>query len=147
MKKNNLYLIYININSKNSNNEYEYEFFFSETPEIVWGEEWDVNCPSSCTNTLPYPYTYSHVEILKTEIPMFCIQQNSCFPILFAKRGLVCLGAEDISNYENYPEPMRLVFQFEEKYDSVVEKLRIRYNFFESNNDLNIENKEENNIF
>lgn len=145
MDTSNLYLVYINPIGRGSSGLNEYEFFFSETPEIVWGEDWNVACPSACGNLLPDSTTYSHIEILKTEIPLFCIQENSCFSLQDCIDGLVCLGAEDISNYENYPEPIRLVFQFEEKYDSVVEKLRIRNNFFESNNDLNIENKEENN--
>ena len=142
MDTSNLYLVYINPIGRDSSGLNEYEFFFSETPEIVWGEDWNVACPSACGNLLPDSTTYSHIEILKTEIPLFCIQQNSCFSLQDCIDKLVCLGAEDISNYENYPEPMRLVFQFEEKYDSVVEKLRIRNNFFESNNDLKLESEE-----
>ena len=37
----NLKLVYVNPIGKNSSDEYEYEFFFSETPEVVWGEEYD----------------------------------------------------------------------------------------------------------
>lgn len=137
METDNLFLVYINPIGKGSDNLFQYEFFFSENPETVWGEDWNVACPSACGNLLPDSTTYSHIEILKTEIPLFCIQQNSCFSLQDCIDGLVCLGAEDISEYQNYPEPIRLVFHFEEKYDSVIEKLKIRDNFFESHNNLN----------
>lgn len=131
METDNLYLIYINPIGKGSDGLFQYEFFFSENPETVWGEDWNVACPSACGNLLPDSTTYSHIEILKTEIPLFCIQQNSCFSLQDCIDGLVCLGAEDISDYENYPEPIRLVFQFEEKYESVIDKLEQREQQFE----------------
>ena len=128
----NLYLIYINPIGKNSNDLYEYEFFFSETPDIVWGEDWDNPCPAACENTLPDPETYSEVKILKTNIPLSCIQNNVCFSLSNCIDGIVCLCYEDISEYTEYPEPIRLVFQFAEKYDSIIEKLELREIMFEN---------------
>ena len=128
----NLYLIYINPIGKNSNDLYEYEFFFSETPDIVWGEDWDNPCPAACENTLPDPETYSEVKILKTNIPLSCIQNNVCFSLSNSIDGIICLGYEDISEYTEYPEPIRLVFQFAENYDSIIEKLELREIMFEN---------------
>ena len=92
MENNNLHLVYINPIGKDSNNLYEYEFFFSETPDIVWGQDWNIACPVACENTLPDPETYSEVKTLKTEIPLFCVQQNACFSIQDCIDGIVCLG-------------------------------------------------------
>jgi hypothetical protein len=92
MENNNLHLVYINPIGKDSNNLYEYEFFFSETPDIVWGQDWNIACPAACENTLPDPETYSEVKTLKTEIPLFCVQQNTCFSIQDCIDGIVCLG-------------------------------------------------------
>ena len=92
MENNNLHLVYINPIGKDSNNLYEYEFFFSETPDIVWGQDWNIACPAACENTLPDPETYSEVKILKTEIPLFCVQQNTCFSIQDCIDGIICLG-------------------------------------------------------
>ena len=128
----NLYLIYINPIGKNSNDLFEYEFFFSETPDIVWGEDWDNPCPAACENTLPDPETYSEVKILKTSIPLSCIQNNVCFSLSNCIDGIICLGYEDISEYTEYPEPIRLVFQFAENYDSIIEKLELREIMFEN---------------
>ena len=92
MENNSLHLVYINPIGKDSNNLYEYEFFFSETPDIVWGQDWNIACPAACENTLPDPETYSEVKTLKTEIPLFCVQQNTCFSIQDCIDGIVCLG-------------------------------------------------------
>lgn len=123
MENDNLFLVYVNKIGRDSNEQYEYEFFFSETPEIVWGEDWNVACPSACENLLPDPSTYSVVKTIKTDIPLFCVQENSCFSMQDCIDGLVCLAAQDISELEEYPEPYRLVFKFEEPYKSVSEKL------------------------
>ena len=128
----NKYLIYINPIGKNSNDLFEYEFFFSETPDIVWGEDWDNPCPAACENTLPDPETYSEVKILKTNIPLSCIQNNVCFSLSNCIDGIICLGYEDISEYTEYPQPIRLVFQFAENYDSIIEKLELREIMFEN---------------
>ena len=128
----NKYLIYINPIGKNSNDLFEYEFFFSETPDIVWGEDWDNTCPAACENTLPDPETYSEVKILKTNIPLSCMQNNVCFSLSNCIDGIVCLGYENISEYIEYPEPIRLVFQFAENYDSIIEKLELREIMFEN---------------
>ena len=92
MENNNLHLVYINPIGKDSNNLFEYEFFFSETPDIVWGQDWNIACPAACENTLPDPETYSEVKTLKTEIPLFCVQQNTCFSIQDCIDGIICLG-------------------------------------------------------
>ena len=92
MENNSLHLVYINPIGKNSNDLYEYEFFFSETPDIVWGQDWNIACPAACENTLPDPETYSEVKTLKTEIPLFCVQQNTCFSLQDCIDGIICLG-------------------------------------------------------
>lgn len=131
MDTNNLHLIYVNPIGKDSNGVYEYEFFFSETPEIVWGEDWNVACPSACGNLLPDPSTYSEVKHLRTHIPLFCAQENSCFSMQDCIDGLICLCAEDISNYDSYPEPYRLVLHFGDKYEYVEEHLARLHQFFD----------------
>ena len=62
-----LSLVFVNPIGKNSKDIFEYEFFFSKTPDIVWGENWEVQCPSACDNILPDETTYSKIKHLKTE--------------------------------------------------------------------------------
>ena len=130
MEDNILYLVYVNPVGKDSNDLFEYEFFFSETPENVWGEDWNIACPAACGDTLPDPTTYSEIKTIKTDIPLFCVQQNTCFSIQDCIDNIVCLAYEDISTYTEYPEPLRLVFKFSEEYNSVEEKLNMREIYF-----------------
>jgi hypothetical protein len=117
MDTNNLHLIYVNPIGKDSNGVYEYEFFFSETPEIVWGEDWNVACPSACGNLLPDPSTYSEVKHLRTHIPLFCAQENSCFSMQDVIDGLLCLCfyEDEEGNFNK--------FDFGEPYENVIKKI------------------------
>ena len=122
MENNSLHLVYINPIGKNSNDLYEYEFFFSETPDIVWGQDWNIACPAACENTLPDPETYSEVKTLKTEIPLFCVQQNTCFSIQDCIDGIICLG------YFQTDKGV-VKFDFSETIYNVIEKIENNNNF------------------
>ena len=149
---NNLSLVYVNPIGKDSNDIYEYEFFFSETPEIVWGEDWHIPCPSACGVMKPEESTYSVIKHLKTEIKLFCAQENSCFSMQDCIDQCIALCFQDINNLEEYPEH-RFVVHFGEKYEKVVDQLHILDLDFEENDyvslkdDLNEfnENREDDN--
>ena len=126
MNKDNLKLIYVDTIGKNLTGNYEYDFYFSEAPDIVWGDDWNEQCPLACENLRPYTNTYSLVKRLVTDIPFFCAQKNSCFSMSDMTVGIIACCFEDISEYEEYPEPYRIVFGFGESYKSVVEKLNSR---------------------
>lgn len=149
MEKNteNLYLVYVEkiTEQATSKGMYEYEFFFSKTPEIVWGVDWNQQCPSSCSreNMRPDPTTYTLIERLWTIIPFACIEDNSCFSCQDMVDGIVACAWEDISEYEEYPEPFRLVFNFGESYESVESKLAQRHQFFSPKGSQNNENNNE----
>lgn len=128
-------LVYINLIGENSSGFNEYEFFFSDTPDIVWGEDWNEQCPSACENTIPDGSTYSDIKILRTRIPIYCAQNNSCFSMQDMIDGVLACGWEDISDYDEYPEPYRLVFKFGEKQDEIMYKLAARGENFEEIND------------
>ena len=48
--------------------------------------------------------------------------------------GIIACAWEDISEYEEYPEPIRLVFKYGEKYEDVEDKLARRSQFFSTRN-------------
>ena len=80
----------------------------------------------------PYDYTYISTYRLKTTIPFSVAQENSCFPMRFTKYGLIALCYENISDYDEYPEPYRIVLHFGEEFDEVEKKLSRRQVFFSS---------------
>lgn len=126
----NLRLIYIEPVGSNSLDLFEYEFLFAENPDIVWADDWAEQCPSACQNMRPGNDMVAVTKRLATIIPIGVIQNNSCFSMQDCMDGIVSLAWEDISDYEEYPEPIRLKFDYGEEYESVRDKLASRSQFF-----------------
>lgn len=132
MKNNkNLYLVYVDPIGINFNDEIEYEFLFSETPDVVWGEDWAEQCPSACDDMRPAAEMVSEVKRLSTVIPFSTAQRNSCFSMQDCIDGIIAVAWENISDYDEYPEPFRIVFSFGERIDSVIDKLAQRSQYFD----------------
>lgn len=112
-----LKLVYVNPVGKNSAGYNEYEFLFSETPDVVWGENWEVQCPSVYSDLKPDPTTYSKVTRLTTNKEFFCAQQNSCFSMQDCIDGCIAL----MWFYDRNGDAV--VFNFGESKDLVNRKL------------------------
>ena len=121
-------LVYINPVCKNTDKTYEYDFFFSETPEFVWGPDWDVNSPASNGNILPDPTTYSKVRRVKTNLPLKTLSETTCYSMEYATYGIMALSWIDIENLDEYPEHGRLTMYFGEKETDIIDKLS-KYNW------------------
>lgn len=130
MNEDNLYLVYVEPVGLNSHDLFEYEFLFSETPDIVWGEDWAEQCPLACENMRPSSDMISVIKRLTTLVPFGVAQRNTCFSMQDCIDGIVALAWEDMSEYDEYPEPLRLIFGFGEKFESVEDKLARRHQFF-----------------
>ena len=94
-----LYLAFVNPIGKNAHDMYEYEFFFTEAPDIVWGEDWNEQCPSACGSLFPAGETYSKIMRLTSIIPFTCAQENSCFSLQDSVDNILALAFENISEY------------------------------------------------
>lgn len=116
-------LVYINKVCTNQDGSYEYDFMFSETPEDVWGLEWDAYNPSSCKFILPDDESISHKVRVKTTLPLKLAQETSCYSMENATLGILALGWIDIENLEDYPEHGRMVFHFKDTKEKVKELL------------------------
>ena len=130
MNEENLYLIYVEKVGKNVYDMFEYDFIFSETPDVVWADDWAEQCPSACDNLRPDNSMISEIKRLATIIPLKTASENSCFSMQDCVDGILSLAWEDISEYEEYPDPIRLNFSFGEKFSSVEDKLARRSQFF-----------------
>ena len=133
--KNKLFLIYAELIGKDAHEMYEYDFYFSESPDTVWGEDWNEPCPAACDKDIMRPdiSMYSETRRLATIIPFGLMQNNSCFSIQDAIDGIIPCMWENISDYEEYPTPIRLVFKFGENLESIEDKLAQRHQFFTEN--------------
>lgn len=105
-------LVYVKTVCKNTDGTYEYDFLFSETPEYVWGPDWDINSPSSNGDITPEESTYSEIKRVITTLPLKTLEETSCYSMEYATYGILALAWIDIENLEEYPENGRMVLKF-----------------------------------
>ena len=112
-------LVYVKPDGINQDGLYEYLLFFSDTPDFVWGQDWDINNPASLGDTTPDPSTYSSIYRLQTTLPFKTIQETTCYSIEYAIYKIIALSWIDIENLDEYPEFGRLVFYFGDTIDKI----------------------------
>lgn len=125
MENENFVLVYVKFAGKNTNGTYDYDFFFSNTPEYVWGQSWDVDCPSNNGDLTPDSTTYSIIKRVNTNLPLKTAEETSCYSMEYATFGILALSWIDIENLDVYPEHGRLVFHFGDKIDRIEELLSL----------------------
>ena len=121
-----LFLVYIKPICKDDEKKiYEYDFLFSETPEIVWGADWDEMNPTIAINRdlSPDLSTYSVVKRVQTNLPLKTIEETSCFSLEYTLNGSLAIGWIDIENLLDYPENGRMVFHFGDTMEQTKELL------------------------
>lgn len=136
------YLAYVRQIGTNAHGQNEYEFFFTETPDTVWGQDWNELCPSACGDIPPEPSTYSNIERLSTNINFFCAQKNSCFSMQDMIDGVIACAFESLDGLDEYPSPFRLVFKFGEDKETVEDLLAQRQQFFKPSTEGKVEDSE-----
>lgn len=124
-----LYLVFVNEICV-TGGVHEYEFYFAKNPDAFWGVGFDADFANK-DEVIPDKKTYDEVIRLKSTIPFFCAQNNKCFSMQHVVDGVIAVAFEDIIDYDEYPEPYRIVFQYGESYTSVEEKLAGREQKFE----------------
>ncbi len=125
-------LVYVKPICKNTNGTYEYDFFFSETPEYVWGPDWDIDTPSSNSDLTPEESTYSEIKRVITTLPLKTLEETSCYSMEYATYGILALAWIDIENLEEYPENGRMTLKFGFSKDKVESLLDSQYWKFEN---------------
>ena len=115
---NNLYLVYVKPFGKN-----EYELFFSETPDVVWGLDWDVNIPNILPDLTPDETTYSKIIKISSPFEFTTIEETSCYSMEYAVNKIIALSWINLNNLEEYPENGRCVLHFGDSFEKVSEIL------------------------
>ena len=116
-------LIYVRKAGVRADGKYEYDFLFSDTPEYVWGVDWDNNNPSSCGDISPDETTYTEIYTVVADLPLKTAQETMCYSMEYATYGILALAWIDIENLETYPEHGRMTLKFGMSKSEVVEKL------------------------
>ena len=121
MNSNEPVLVFVKPICKNTDQTYEYDLFFSNTPDIVWGVDWECNTPGlvSPDEIVPDSTTYNKVVRIKTEFPLKTIQDTYCYSMEYAIARIIALSWIDIENMEEYPEKGRMVLHFGDTFEHV----------------------------
>lgn len=117
-ESNELYLVYVK-----PFNKHEYDLFFSETPDVVWGVDWDVKIPNILGDLTPDSSTYSKVIRIFSPFEFTTIEETSCYSMEYAISKIIALSWINISILEEYPPHGRCVLHFGDSFDEVKEKL------------------------
>lgn len=114
-------LVFVKPICKNTDQTYEYDLFFSDTPDIVWGVDWEVNTPGlvSSDEITPDATTYNKIVRIKTPFPLKTAQETYCYSMEYAIARIIALSWIDIENMEEYPEKGRMVLYFGDTFEHV----------------------------
>lgn len=121
MNSNDEVLVFVKPICKNTDQTYEYDLFFSNTPDIVWGVDWEVNTPGlvSIDEITPDSTTYNKVVRVKLPFPLKTIQETYCYSMEYAIARIIALSWIDIENMEEYPEKGRMVLYFGDTFEHI----------------------------
>jgi hypothetical protein len=125
-------LVYINEVGEDWTGNNIYEFLFADEIENIDGDDWDA-LPASGRPSPPSSDFILKVGKLTSELKFDLVQKSDTFAVWDAVDGVVALGWEDISEYDEYPDT-RLYFDFGIDIKEVEDKLYEKDVILEYNN-------------
>lgn len=124
MEKKNLKLVFVSpVIENEKTHTFIYKFYYSENPDVVWGNEWYYENPSVTDeeDIFPQESSYSLVEEVKSDYKLGLAMKNACYPMLYCTYGILALAWIDIEGLEEYPQNGRGVVKFGMDYEKVEE--------------------------
>ena len=128
MEPNNSVLVYVKPIFHSDGGTYTYRLYFSDTPEFVWGMDWDVLNPSSNSDMTPEKSTYNKTYTIESKYKLTCLQETRCYSMEYAIYGILALSWINIEGLEEYPEAGRMTLHFgdsKEKVEEILGKFEI----------------------
>lgn len=138
-----IYLVFIENVCTNLDEKNVYHFYFSDRPEVVWGEYWNI-CPVSIVPSIkPDILSISRIYEIETDTVINLVTENSCFSMQDCIDQIIALGwfdtfafrfGENINNVkailnnihcslETFPIVYEKQDESEEMIDNLIEKL------------------------
>lgn len=119
MSTDNLFIVYIDKIGENSNMQYEYDVYVSNTPDIVWAENWAEQPASACEKLPPEENTYQEVIKMVSNYELDLAQENDCFSMQDCIDGIIklCWLIDDEDN-------VSLNVKFGENYEEFLKKIQ-----------------------
>lgn len=120
-----VYVVHVGTDSDGMN---IYHLLFSEDADTVWGDCWEQPPAGNVPNDILMPdqNQYSYTKELKTNISLLLAQDNTCFSMQDCRDDVVALAYEDLSDYDDYPEPFRIVIHYGDLIEDVESMLAER---------------------
>lgn len=120
---NKLYLAFIENIGINLNDKYVYHFYFSDVPEVVWGEFWNV-CPCSIVPFItPDKATITNIYECELEYEINLVTSNSCFSMQDCIDQIIALGWLDLHENILY-DGKSMSFKFGEHFEDTENKIK-----------------------
>jgi len=110
------YLAFVSRAGVTSNGDFIYNFYFTQDPDIVWGDDWDIIPSSVIPNLGPLMNTISVMCDVVTEKDFNLARENSCLSMQDCIDGIIAL-------LFSKPREDELILNFGEKMDDVKIKL------------------------
>ena len=122
MEKKNLKLVFVSpvvVNDKT--HTFTYKLYYSENPDVVWGNYWDYENPSLVDDEDIFPQrsVISETELITSDFKLGLARENACYPLLYCTYGIMALAWIDIEGLQDYPEKGRGVLKFGMDYEEV----------------------------
>lgn len=114
-------LVYINEIGADWTGKNMYEFLFSDDVTSIDGDDWDAY-PASGRPEPPSGEFIKKVGRLTTELKFDLVQDSDTFALWDAVDGVIALGWENLTEYDEYPES-RLYFSFGDEIGGVEDAL------------------------
>ena len=88
----NLKLVFVSpVIENQKTGTYIYKFYYSENPDVVWGNYWDYDNPSIADeeDIFPQESSYSYTEDVKSDYKLGLAMKNACYPMLYCTNTTV----------------------------------------------------------
>lgn len=123
----NEYLVFIDDVGTNLDDKFVYQFYFSDRPEVVWGDYWNI-CPSSIVPHIK-PDINSISKIYECELnhKLNLVTNNSCFSMQDCIDQIIALGWFDLDSGISFKDESGnnvMSFKFGEDSSCIEEKMR-----------------------
>lgn len=119
----NKQLCFIKYVGENTEEKKIYELLFTNNIDEFWGENFEYMPCCLVNELIPDENGYDEVYELVTNLKLTLIQQSCCNSFQDCIDGIIALGYEDISDYEEYPEEGRVVLHYGYTLEEVEEML------------------------
>lgn len=139
----NEYLAFVDYLGKSIEGEYIYRFDFTNNPDLVWGEYFNVAPTIIIPDLQPENEVIVKSARIKLDKPLNIAKKNGCFSMQDCFDGIISLAFTELTEEDTiYCNDEPLKFDFGETFDTVVEKLNnCGYNFFSIVEKINGEEK------